>query len=112
MPPRADGPFRGGKVHVLRDRCSSCVFRGGNLMHLRPGALKSIVEDNLGVDSALTCHQTLPGVSDTHEPAVCKGFFDAYQTETLPLRLAVAMDMLEYDDPPVKETHVNQQASP
>lgn len=94
------GPYRDGRVHVLNERCSTCVFRAGNLMHLQGGRLKDLVESNLGADSALTCHQTLPGWPYVAEPAVCRGFFDAYSNDSTPLRLAKIMGMIEYDPQP------------
>ena len=96
-----EGPYRDGRVHVLADRCSTCVFRPGNLMHLEAGRLKDLVEVNTANDSALICHQTLPYSNTGAEPAVCRGFFDKYPT--LPLRMAIAMDVVAYDEPPKKE---------
>lgn len=78
-------------MHVLNERCSTCVFRPGNLMELSPGRLKTLTQANVNNDSALTCHQTL----GTSCPAVCRGFFDAYPT--MPLRLAAAMNVLIFD---------------
>lgn len=90
-------PFRDGKVHVLAEQCSTCVFRGGNLMHLAPGRVKELVTDNVEADSALQCHQTLP-YSDKDRPgAVCRGFFDAYADQTVPLRLAKAVGVVVFD---------------
>jgi hypothetical protein len=97
------GPYRDGKVHVLSDKCSTCVFRPGNLMNLQPGRLKDLVEGNLEPDSALTCHQTLEYSGTGADPAVCRGFFDAYWEESTPLRMAKIMDLIEEDDPPAKE---------
>ena len=102
------GPYRDGVVHVLAEKCSTCVFRSGNPMHLRPGRLADLVRTNLADDSALTCHQTLPYNSSTDaEPSVCRGYFDAYRRQVTPLRLAVALDALVEDPPPIKkEKHV------
>lgn len=44
---------------LLAEKCSTCVFRPGNLMHLRPGRLKALIETNLAADAALICHMTL-----------------------------------------------------
>lgn len=70
----------------MAERCATCVFRPGNPMSLEPGRLARLVEANLAADSALVCHSTLyrRGVGE----AVCRGFFDAYAEDTLPLRLA------------------------
>lgn len=91
-------PYRDGKVHVMSERCSTCVFRPGNLMHLQPGRLKDLVETNLANDTAFACHQTIYG-SDERGEAICRGYFDAHQTDVTPLRFAVALGVIEYQDP-------------
>jgi hypothetical protein len=95
------GPFRGGQVHVLAGKCRTCVFRPGNLMRLRPGRLKQIVADNVAAQSALTCHSTL--YAAPAPPAICRGFWDRYQAQVWPLRLAVAMGMVVFDPLPADE---------
>lgn len=92
------GPYREGRIHVLADRCSTCVFRPGNPMNLGEGRLADLIESNLSADSALTCHQTLPN-NPAYEapPALCRGFFDAYAREVTALRMAVAMDLIAHD---------------
>lgn len=85
--------FRDGRIHVVAERCASCIFRPGNPMHLRPGAVKEVVDEALADDSAIICHSTLDG----DENAVCRGFFDRY--DTTPLRLAQALGVVEFDPP-------------
>ena len=87
-------PFRDGRVHVKASKCSDCVFRPGNLMRLNPGRLADLVEQNRKRDTAFACHQTTYGQDDNGE-AVCRGYFDAYATEITPLRMAVALDLIE-----------------
>lgn len=94
------GPYRDGKVHVLEDRCSTCVFRPGNLMSLSPGRLAELARENVAVDSALQCHQTLSYAADPAPPAVCRGFYDAYADQTFPLRLAQTIGLVEFDPVP------------
>jgi hypothetical protein len=98
------GPYRDGKIHVLSEMCSTCIFRPGNLMRLSSGRLRGLVDANVKADSAITCHSTSSAAARFYgpaEPAVCRGFFDRHAT--LPLRLAEAMDCIEYDNPPEKE---------
>jgi hypothetical protein len=85
--------YRDGHVYVCRELCSTCVFRPGNLMRLRSGRVRQMVDEAKADDSAIICHKTLDGDS-----AVCRGFFDRYST--IPLRLAQAFDVLEEVDPP------------
>lgn len=98
------GPYRGGRIHVLAQRCSTCVFRPGNLMYLEPGRLADLIEQNRSRDTALTCHQTLVNNADYDaDPAVCRGYFDAYQHDITPLRMAVTMNLIEEDPTPRKK---------
>lgn len=95
----ADGPYRDGAVHVLAEKCSTCVFRPGNLMRLSPGRLRELLDDNLDADSALQCHQTLPYAAEKRAPAVCRGFWDHPRAdESLPIRLARAMGPVAFDE--------------
>lgn len=74
--------------------CSTCIFRPGNLMHLRSGRLRDLVDTNLANDSAIVCHKTLHGPN-----AICRGFFDRHQNDTLPLRLAQFFGNIRYQEP-------------
>lgn len=93
------GPFRNGKVHVLDDKCSTCIFRPGNLMRLAPGRVKGMVEGALEAQSCIPCHSTLV----TGSPAICRGFWDSYAGQVLPLMLAKAMEIVELVAVPSKE---------
>ena len=92
-----DGPYRGGKVHVLEEQCSTCVFRPGNLMRLAPGRLKDLQSSNVDAGSALTCHQTLPYSGTNAPPSVCRGFYDAYRDDVQALQLADRLGVIEFD---------------
>lgn len=92
------GPYRGERVHVLADRCTTCIFRGGNLMRLMPGRVKDMVATCQRKQGVITCHSTL----GTDEPAICRGFFDRYGQDIWPLRLARALNVITYDPVPVK----------
>ena len=96
------GPYRDGTVHVLDDKCSTCVFRPGNLMHLEPGRLSGMVK--AGVDranrpgGAITCHSTI--YRDDVEPAVCRGFYDKHRDRVQALQVAERLSMVTYDPQP------------
>jgi hypothetical protein len=81
--------YRDGKVHVCDRECSTCVFRKGNLMHLRAGRLRGMIEEAVEAQSAIVCHKTLSG-----ENAACRGFFDRHRTG--PLQIAERLGMIEY----------------
>ena len=84
--------FRDGKVHVCRRMCKTCIFRPGNPMNLEPGRVTDMVDEAVASQSAIICHSSLTG-----ENAVCRGFFDHHPT--VPLRLAMAIDRVEFDEP-------------
>lgn len=71
-----------GKPRVLSEQCSTCVFRPGNLMRLRPGRLRELVDHNRAVGAGLTCHQTLPYADGATDPAWCRGFYNTYPDTT------------------------------
>lgn len=93
-------PYRDGKVHVMAEKCNTCVFHPGNRMHLEAGRLGNLVTENIEAESALQCHKTLPYSPEQIAGAVCRGFYDSYKFATLPLRLAIAMDLVEFDAHP------------
>lgn len=93
------GPWRNGKVHVLDEKCATCIFRPGNLMHLREGTVESMVQQCRDNESAIPCHKTLDGPK-----AICRGFYDVHHSEILTLRLAQAMDVLVFT-PLTEEQH-------
>lgn len=67
--------YANGRVHVLEDRCSTCIFRPGNLMHLDSGRLRELVQSTVdgGDGSTIVCHQTL----DADQNAVCRGWLES-----------------------------------
>ena len=85
--------FRDGMVHVLSEKCATCIFRPGNLMHLRPGRVKEMVEETKRNKSCIICHETL----GTKHGAVCRGFYDKHATLTL--KIAESMGCIEWQEP-------------
>lgn len=84
--------YSDGKVHVMKDKCSTCIFRPGNPMTLTPGRVKEMVETSVANGSAITCHKTIHGQAE--QKAVCRGFFDSYKEQVPALRLAEAERIL------------------
>jgi hypothetical protein len=81
-----------GKVRVAASMCATCIFRPRNIMGLRAGRVKEMVEESTKNESAIICHSTL----DLDEQAVCRGFFDKYPTQ--PLQIAERLDRVEEVD--------------
>lgn len=90
--------YRHGKIHVLRTRCSSCIFRGGNPMHLNSGRVKGMVAEAIEGQSTIVCHQTLDTLN-----AACRGFVDRYGAQIMTWRLAYSMGVVVEVDPPVQK---------
>lgn len=80
--------YHKGKVHVMNKKCSTCIFRPGNLMTLAKGRVKEMVEDSIADGAAITCHKTIHGQAE--QEAICRGFFDSYADQVPALRLAHA----------------------
>lgn len=89
----SDGPLTPGGLRVCAHECATCVFRPGNLMHLKPGRLRGMVDESIAGDSAITCHKTLDGPR-----AVCRGFWDRHHRDTLACRLGSVLGVL-WSDP-------------
>jgi len=79
-----------GKVRVQAEKCATCIFRSGNLMHLRPGRVSEMVAEVKEMDGCIPCHETLEG----DEQAVCRGQFDKHKT--MPLQVAERLDEIEF----------------
>ncbi|WP_245563583.1 HAD domain-containing protein [Longispora albida] len=72
------------KTRLLSKKCSTCIFRPGNLMLLDDGRLKNLVAEALADESYIICHATLPyGEHPEVKPALCRGFYDQYSTNSL-----------------------------
>jgi hypothetical protein len=81
-----------GKVHIRKRRCDTCIFRPGNLMDLEEGRVEQMVADAQRDESCIPCHHHLYS-GEAVEP-VCRGFYELHAT--LPIRLAEAMDIVEW----------------
>lgn len=94
---RALGVYRDGLLHVMADRCSTCIFRPGNLMHLERGRVgvmvRECLSDPLG-GASITCHDTLSGPQ-----AICRGFWDGHAQRQWRLMLAEAMGIVREVEP-------------
>lgn len=78
-----------GKPRLCQEMCETCVFRPGNLMHLRPGRLKDMVNGALKEGSYIICHSTLPGAKNPEhkQAAVCQGFYENFADQSNLLRV-------------------------
>ena len=97
-----------GLSRLLSERCSTCVMRPGDLMHLGPERTREFIGQTLARGSYVTCHQTLTfGDHPGYGPAICRGFFDAYASQSPALILLRAFRRLTEVPPPPGEPHEN-----
>lgn len=89
--------YNHGLVHVMPERCSTCIFRPGNLMSLHPGRVKDMVDEAISEAGVIPCHKTIHGQREQN--AVCRGFLDSYTDQVPALRLAVDIGLIEEVDP-------------
>jgi hypothetical protein len=88
--------FRDGKVHVQAKKCSTCIYRPGNLMKLAPGRKDSMQADAIKDGGVIPCHQTIEAYTgERGEENVCRGFFDVAKHEGL-LAVAERMGCVEF----------------
>lgn len=87
--------FRNGQVHVLSEQCPTCIFRAGNLMRLRPGRVRQMVDEAKRLDTCIVCHMT----TSNRKPAVCFGFFEL--RATTPLQIADRLGFITFVDVPL-----------
>ncbi|WP_412538662.1 HAD domain-containing protein [Longispora sp. K20-0274] len=73
------------KTRLLSRKCDTCIYHPGNPMHLSPGRLKDITDEARTAESYIICHETTPHgrMSRAVRPAVCRGFFDRFTTNSL-----------------------------
>jgi hypothetical protein len=102
-----------GKSRVLSRQCATCIFRPGNLMHLREGRLRDLVDETRTAQAFIVCHSTLPHFRyPDAKPAICRGFADRYRTQTLQV-IERLWGFIEVDppdeqpDPPAADTGPN-----
>lgn len=72
------------RMRMCAAECSTCIFRPGNLMHLRPGALRTLVGEARAANTVIVCHSTIAPLAPAGTaPAACRGFTDRYSTNAV-----------------------------
>jgi hypothetical protein len=84
--------YRDGKVHVAADLCPTCIFRPKNLMDLRSGRVREMVDEAVANGSTIVCHATL----DAEHQCACRGFYDRHATQ--PLQIAERLGLIEFQE--------------
>jgi hypothetical protein len=83
-------------LHVMREQCSTCIFRPGNKMQLREGRMRDLTAQTDASDSNVICHQTL----DQDVGALCAGSVDRRAGQMV--RIAERFNGIEYVEPEAK----------
>ena len=81
--------FRDEKVHVMAKKCSTCIYRPGNLMRLEPGRKDNMEAEAVAMGGVIPCHKTLGG-----DNAICRGFWDTQKDNVFPLSIAERMGIM------------------
>jgi hypothetical protein len=97
-----------GKDHrprVLTRQCATCIGRPGNVMDLRPGRLKMMVEEALRQgNQGIICHLTLGyGGNPDFGGALCRWFYDTYGSQSNFIRVMWRIGGFTEVDPPDDE---------
>jgi hypothetical protein len=67
------------KPKLMAEQCETCVFLPGNVMGLRKGRLKGMIENCLSEGDYFACHETLSyGQHPEVGEAMCRGLYDAF----------------------------------
>lgn len=100
-----DGP------RLCKSMCSTCVFRPGNLMALRPGRLQGMVRESLAAGSFITCHSTLPYSGTGAPAAICRGFYNRHGHRSNVLRIFGRLGGFDEVEPPSIHTPAPEKAA-
>lgn len=91
-------------LQVRKAMCETCIFRPGNVMALRPGRVKGMVDECRETQSFIPCHETMVPVDPDNEDdermtgPVCKGFYDAHGEVSQLVRIAGRLGAIEEVD--------------
>lgn len=84
-----------GRLRVMDGKCTTCIFRPGNLMNLSKGRVAQMVEETRKDPFGhIPCHHTIP-CTGQDKGAVCRGWWDGYAKEKFWARMAVAMKLID-----------------
>lgn len=89
--------FRDNRLHVMASKCSTCIYRPGNLMVLEAGRVASMEFEAVRDQGVIVCHKTLD--PSPQENAVCRGFFDTQKHQvgllSVAERIGIMVEVVE-----------------
>jgi hypothetical protein len=72
------------KTRVMARKCHTCIFRPCDPMALGSARLAELIRHARATGTYIICHCSLPnGPYPDVAPAICRGFYDAYDTQAL-----------------------------
>jgi hypothetical protein len=86
--------YNDGRVHVQSAKCSTCIYRPGNLMHLQPGRVTGMAAEAVAAGGVIPCHQTIHGQRD--QESVCRGYFDVAKRDVWLLQVAERLGIIRW----------------
>lgn len=101
-PATAVADWRTRTVRQCADMCATCIYRPGNLAHLKPGRVQEMTRAAIAAEGHVVCHATIGPPT----PAICAGFarHPIGAARLLALRLVrVGVAVLQLITPPPKE---------
>jgi hypothetical protein len=90
--------FRDGQVHVLSEKCATCIFTKHRPVEGdRVAQMVRDTKDDPG--ATVPCHSTLYR-PNKQENAICRGWYDRFAEQDEVLRLAHSHGIITFDPPP------------
>jgi hypothetical protein len=72
------------KTRVMARKCPTCIFRPADPMALGSRRLAELIRQARATGTYIICHCSLPnGPYPDVPPAICRGFYDGYDTQAL-----------------------------
>jgi hypothetical protein len=72
------------KTRVMARKCPTCIFKPSDPMALGSRRLAELIRQARATGTYIICHDTLPyGPYPDVRPAICRGFYDRYDTQAL-----------------------------
>ena len=92
--------YRDGKVHVAREKCSTCIFRPKERPVEGARVAEMIRETMSEPGGNIVCHHTLYDMDgkDDREHAICRGWYDRFADRDPILRMAQAEGIIVEQD--------------
>ena len=89
--------WRDNALHLCERKCSTCIYRPGNLMRLDAGRKENMEAEAVANQSVIPCHKTIYGAEVG--PAICRGYWDTQKHNVSVLSAAERLGYVREVDP-------------